>query len=224
MRGTIGRPEFYTAYTPYQAEASQGTLQTIFEFQSMICALTGMDVANASLYDGATAAAEAMMLAVQATGRDRVAVSGAVHPETLRVLRTFAAGRAVGVDVIAPRGELTSVDDVRAALDERHAGLLVQQPTFFGTLETLADLAEAAHAVGALALCSADPLACAVLVPPGEAGLRRLRRRRSAAGRASVVRRARTSATWRCARRWCGACPGGWSASPPTTPGVARTR
>ena len=170
VRGTIGRPEFYTAYTPYQAEASQGTLQTIFEFQSMICALTGMDVANASLYDGATAAAEAMMLAVQATGRDRVAVSGAVHPETLRVLRTFAAGRAVGVDVIAPRGELTSVEDVRAALDERHAGLLVQQPTFFGTLETLADLAEAAHAVGALALCSADPLACAVLVPPGEAG------------------------------------------------------
>jgi glycine dehydrogenase subunit 1 len=171
VRGTIGRPEFYTAYTPYQAEASQGTLQTIFEFQSMICALTGMDVANASLYDGATAAAEAMMLAVQATGRDRIAVSGAVHPETLRVLHTFAAGRAVTVDVIAPRGEVTSVDDVRAAIDDRHAGLLVQQPTFFGTLEELGDLAQAAHAVGALALCSADPLACAVLVPPGEVGV-----------------------------------------------------
>jgi glycine dehydrogenase subunit 1 len=168
--GTIGRPEFYTAYTPYQAEASQGTLQTIFEFQSMICALTGLDAANASLYDGATAAAEAMMLAVQATGRDRIAVSGAVHPETLRVLRTFAAGRAVSVDVIAPRDDLTDAAAVRAAIDERHAGLLVQQPTFFGTLETLGDLAEAAHAVGALALCSADPLACAVLVPPGDAG------------------------------------------------------
>ncbi len=170
VRGTIGRPEFYTAYTPYQAEASQGTLQTIFEFQSMICALTGLDVANASLYDGATAAAEAMMLAVQATGRDRIAVSGAVHPETLRVLHTFAAGRAVTVDVIPASGEVTSVDAVRAALDDRHAGLLVQQPTFFGTLEELGALAEAAHAVGALALCSADPLACAVLVPPGEAG------------------------------------------------------
>jgi glycine dehydrogenase subunit 1 len=170
VRGTIGRPEFYTAYTPYQAEASQGTLQTIFEFQSMICALTGMDVANASLYDGATAAAEAMMLAVQATGRDRVAVSGAIHPETLRVLRTFAAGRAVAVDVIGSRADLTSVDDVRVALDERHAGLLVQQPTFYGTLETLAELAEVAHAAGALALCSADPLACTVLVAPGDAG------------------------------------------------------
>jgi glycine dehydrogenase subunit 1 len=168
--GTIGRPEFYTAYTPYQAEASQGTLQTIFEFQSMICALTGMDVANASLYDGATAAAEAMMLAVQATGRDRIAVSGAVHPETLRVLRTFAAGRAVSVDVIAPRDDVTNVEDVRTALNERHAGLLVQQPTFLGTLETLGELAETAHAAGALALCSADPLGCTVLVPPGEAG------------------------------------------------------
>ncbi|PZR80152.1 MAG: aminomethyl-transferring glycine dehydrogenase subunit GcvPA [Candidatus Aeolococcus gillhamiae] len=170
VRGTIGRPEFYTAYTPYQAEASQGTLQTIFEFQSMICALTGLDVANASLYDGATAAAEAMMLAVQATGRDRIAVSGAVHPETLRVLRTFAAGRSVSLDVVAARDDVTSIDDVRATLDERHAGLLVQQPTFFGTLETLAGLAEAAHAVGALALCSADPLACTVLVPPADAG------------------------------------------------------
>jgi glycine dehydrogenase subunit 1 len=170
VRGTIGRPEFYTAYTPYQAEASQGTLQTIFEFQSMICALTGLDVANASLYDGATAAAEAMMLAVQATGRDRIAVSGAVHPETLRVLRTFGAGRAVSVDVIEPRGDVTGIDDVRAALTDRHAGLLVQQPTFFGTLESLADLAAAAHAVGALALCSADPLACSVLLAPGEAG------------------------------------------------------
>ncbi len=170
VRGTIGRPEFYSAYTPYQAEASQGTLQTIFEFQSMICALTGLDVANASLYDGATAAAEAMLLAVQATGRDRIAVSEAVHPETLRVLRTYAAGRRVSVDVIAPREEVTDATDVRAALTNAHAGLLVQQPTFFGTLESLADLADAAHAVGGLALCSADPLACVVLVPPGEAG------------------------------------------------------
>ena len=101
VRGTISRPEFYTAYTPYQAEASQGTLQTIFEFQSMICALTGLDVANASLYDGATAAAEAMVIAVQATGRTRIAVADTVHPETIAVLRTFGEGRRIAVDVIA---------------------------------------------------------------------------------------------------------------------------
>lgn len=170
VRATISRPEFYTAYTPYQAEASQGTLQSIFEFQSMICALTGLDVANASLYDGATAAAEAMMLAVQATGRDRLLVSGAIHPETLRVLRTFAAGRAAHVDVLPTPDDRTQVDAVRATLTAAHAGLLVQQPSFFGTLEDLVGLAEAAHAAGALALCSADPLACSVLASPGEAG------------------------------------------------------
>jgi glycine dehydrogenase subunit 1 len=171
VRATISRPEFYTAYTPYQSEASQGTLQTIFEFQSMICALTGLDVANASLYDGATAAAEAMMLAVQATGRFRIAVSGAVHPEIRRVLRTFAAGRAVSIDIIEPRSDVTEVEAARRVLDERHAGLLVQQPTFFGTVEDVGALSEAAHAVGALSLCSADPLACSVLASPGDRGV-----------------------------------------------------
>src|SRR5947209_354804 len=103
VKATISRPEFYTAYTPYQAEASQGTLQTIFEFQTSICALTGMDVANASLYDGATAAAEAMVLAVGATNRHRLLVAGTVHPETLRVLRTFAEGRRIGLDIVEAR-------------------------------------------------------------------------------------------------------------------------
>jgi glycine dehydrogenase subunit 1 len=170
VKATIARPEFYTAYTPYQAEASQGTLQTIFEFQSMICALTGMDVANASLYDGATAAAEARMLAVTHTGRHRVAVSGAIHPEALAVIRTYAQGRGVKMDVIAHRDGVTPLEDVRAALTEEHAGLMVAQPTFFGTLEELQPLADAAHAVGALAVASVDPIACSVLVPPGDAG------------------------------------------------------
>jgi glycine dehydrogenase subunit 1 len=170
VRATVSRPEFYTAYTPYQAEASQGTLQTIFEFQSMICALTGMEVANASLYDGATAAAEALMLAVAHTGRKRVAVSAALHPEYLRVIATYAQGRGVAVDVIAHAGGVTAVADARGALTGAHAGLIVAQPTFLGCLEELAPLAEAAHAVGALAIASVDPIACTVLVPPGEAG------------------------------------------------------
>src|SRR5438132_6012987 len=170
VRASIARPEFYTAYTPYQAEASQGTLQTIFEFQSMICELTGMEVANASLYDGATAAAEAMVMTVQATNRDRFAVADTVHPETLRVLRTFAEGRRIEIDLIPTTDGRVTVDAVRTALDERHAGVLVQQPSFLGTIDDLAPIAETAHAAGALAVCSTDLIACAVLAPPGELG------------------------------------------------------
>ena len=170
VRATVARPEFYTAYTPYQAEGSQGTLQTIFEFQSMLCALIGMDVCNASMYDGATSVAEAAMLAVAQTGRHRVAVSAGLHPEALRVLRTYGHGRGVELDVVPLRDGQTSTDDVDAGLTDTHAALIVAQPTFRGTLEDLARLADAAHAAGALAICAADPLACAVLVPPGEAG------------------------------------------------------
>ena len=170
VRASISRPEFYTAYTPYQAEASQGTLQTIFEFQSMICALTALDVANASLYDGATAAAEAMVMAVQATNRDRIAVAGSVHPETLRVLQTFAEGRRIAVDVIPARDGLITAADVEQQITTEHAGLLLQQPSFLGTVDDLGDLVELAHARGALALCSADLFACAALTPPGETG------------------------------------------------------
>jgi glycine dehydrogenase subunit 1 len=164
---TISRPEFYTTYTPYQAEASQGTLQTIFEFQSMICALTGLDVANASLYDGATAAVEAVMLAVAQTRRHTVAVSAGVHPETRTVLETYCRGNDLRLDVIEMEQGLTPAE---ARLSEEHACLLMAQPSFFGTVETLPALAEAAHRVGALAVCSVDPIACALITPPGEAG------------------------------------------------------
>jgi glycine cleavage system P protein (glycine dehydrogenase) subunit 1 len=170
VRATVSRPEFYTAYTPYQAEASQGTLQTIFEFQSMICALTGLEVANASMYDGATAAAEALMMTTAHTGRRRVAVSAGVHPEVAAVIETYARGRGVAVDRIELSGGLTDPARVAARLGEDHAALLVAQPTFLGTLETLPELAEAAHAVGALAVAHVDPIACAALVPPGDAG------------------------------------------------------
>ncbi|HKR99773.1 MAG TPA: aminomethyl-transferring glycine dehydrogenase subunit GcvPA [Candidatus Dormibacteraeota bacterium] len=170
VRATVSRPEFFTAYTPYQAEASQGTLQTIFEFQSMIAALTGLDVANASLYDGATAAAEAMVLAVGANGRDRVLVAGDVHPETLRVLRTFAQGRRIGLDVVDAPGGALSPDAIAAAVRDVHAAVLVQQPTFFGTVADLAPVVRAAHDAGALALCSTDLFASALITPPGEMG------------------------------------------------------
>ena len=132
VRGTISRPEFYTAYTPYQAEASQGTLQTIFEFQSMICALTGLDVANASLYDGATAAAEAMVIAVQATGRTRIAVADSVHPETIAVLRTFGEGRHIAIDVIATGDGVLALETVRETLTAEHAALLRAVPELRG--------------------------------------------------------------------------------------------
>jgi glycine dehydrogenase subunit 1 len=170
VRATVSRPEFYTAYTPYQAEASQGTLQTIFEFQSMIAALTGLDVANASLYDGATAAAEAMVLAVGATARDRIAVAANVHPETLRVLRTFAEGRRIALDIIETPDGTIDEGAVRSTLTQEHAALLVQQPSFFGVVDDVAPLADAAHAAGALALCSVDLFACALVSPPGELG------------------------------------------------------
>jgi glycine dehydrogenase subunit 1 len=161
VRATVARPEFYTAYTPYQAEASQGTLQTIFEFQSMICGLTGMEVANASLYDGATAAAEAVMMAVAHTGRQRVLAASDLHPEALTVMRTFAAGRRVSVEV---------TDDVAGSVNAAHACAVVAQPGFFGGIGDLATLATAAKAAGALAICAVDPFACALLPPPGEAG------------------------------------------------------
>jgi len=170
VRATVSRPEFYTAYTPYQAEASQGTLQTIFEFQSMIAALTGLDVANASLYDGATAAAEAMVLAAAATGRDRIAVAGTLHPETLRVLRTFANGRRITLDVIGGDGGVLDVATLSAAVTGAHAAVLVQQPDFFGAVHDFRPSVAAAHAAGALAICSADLFACSVLASPGEVG------------------------------------------------------
>jgi glycine dehydrogenase subunit 1 len=161
VRAAIARPEFYTAYTPYQAEASQGTLQTIFEFQSMICDLTGLDVANASLYDGATAAAEAVLMAVAHTGRHRVVAAAELHPETLAVIRTYGEGR--GIDVV-------TAGDVSAAVGTEDACAVVALPGFLGTVEDVAPVAQAARAAGAISICCADPIACALLVPPGDLG------------------------------------------------------
>jgi glycine dehydrogenase subunit 1 len=158
----ISRPEFYTAYTPYQAEASQGWLQTIFEFQSLIAELTGMDVANASMYEAATAMAEAAVMAVVETGRPKVVVAGRVHPEYVAVLRTYGAGR--GFEVVAGTDE-----DLDTELADS-AAVIFQQPDFTGRLSDPSSLTELAHARGALAIVAADPVAMAVIAPPGEYG------------------------------------------------------
>ncbi len=169
---TIGRPEFYTAYTPYQAEASQGYLQTIFEFQSLVAELYDLDVANASMYDGATATAEGALLAVAHTGRERILASSALHPEILAVLATYASGRGAELDLIPTRDGLTDQEAAERALQTGSptAVVIVPQPNFFGLVEPARDLVELAHRAGALALVVADPLAAAVLEPPGALG------------------------------------------------------
>ncbi len=158
-----GRSEFATAYTPYQAEASQGTLQSIYEFQSLVCDLFEMEVANASLYDGATAVAEAAVMARHATGRTKVVVADSTNPDYRRVLRTYVSGQGIEV-VEAPTERLTS------HLDEATACLVVQQPDFFGRIHRLGPLAKAAHSVGALFVATVYPISLGLLKPPGSYG------------------------------------------------------
>jgi glycine dehydrogenase subunit 1 len=162
----LSRGEFYTAYTPYQPEISQGTLQAIFEYQSMICALTGMDVSNASHYDGATATAEAVIAAINVhrMKRRKVVVSPFVHPEYRAVVRTYTQG--MGLEVVGDDGNAGLAD----LLDEETACLIVQYPDFLGRIEDLSALAEVAHTVGALFVVVADPIALGLLKPPGEFG------------------------------------------------------
>src|SRR4051794_24688285 len=146
----ISRSEFFTAYTPYQPEISQGTLQVIFEFQTLVCQLTGMEVANASMYDGSTALAEAVLMAERVTKRSKVIACGAVHPEYLEVVNTYvqhAGIQMVHQDVDPATGQAPGTLDL---LDDKTAALVVQSPNFFGCIEDVAALAEKAHAVGAL--------------------------------------------------------------------------
>jgi glycine dehydrogenase subunit 1 len=160
----ISRGEFLTAYTPYQPELSQGYLQTIYEFQSMVAELYGMDIANASMYDGATAMAEAAILAYGLNGRRKIAVSGAVHPHSREVLRTYCWSVGLEVEELpAPEGA-TNFD----AVGDDAACVIVQYPNFFGTIEDLAAARDAARRNGTLFIVVADPTACALLKPPGE--------------------------------------------------------
>ncbi len=159
------RSEFATAYTPYQPEVAQGTLTVIFEFQSMIAELTGCDVANASLYDGGTATVEAALMARAQTGRPRVVVAGAVHPNFRAVLRTYLG--ADHVAEVSDRAGQCAPEDLKAALGPDVACVIYQHPNFFGLLETPHALNTLAHEAGALAVAVCDPIALALLEPPG---------------------------------------------------------
>jgi glycine dehydrogenase subunit 1 len=171
----ISRSEFYTAYTPYQPEISQGTLQSIFEYQSMICALTGMDVANASHYDGATATAEAVIMALNASRgkRKKVVLSPLLHPEYRQVVRTYTQGMGLEIrgDEMEGQGYGPGLDDLAAMVDRNTACLIVQNPNFLGQIEDLHGLADQVHAAGALLVAAVDPVSLGLLRPPGEMGI-----------------------------------------------------
>jgi glycine dehydrogenase subunit 1 len=163
-----GRGEFYTAYTPYQAEASQGTLQAIFEYQTLISQLTGMDLSNASLYDGGSAVAEAVLMAVGHTERTgTVVMSRAVHPEYRQVVRTYLANLAPEMREVEHRDGRTDPTDLERSINDETAAVVIQQPNFFGQLEPVEELVAAAHRKGALAIVSVDPVSLGLLKRPG---------------------------------------------------------
>jgi glycine dehydrogenase subunit 1 len=170
----IQRGEFLTSYTPYQAEISQGTLQAIFEFQTMIAELTGMDVANASMYDGSTGAAEAVMMAVRVTGRHKAVVAATVHPEYREVLATYAKHQGLPTTLIGYNAETGRLDlaALEAAVTNETAAVLVQSPNFFGVIEDIPAIAAIAHAKGALLIVSiAEAVSLGVVRPPVEADI-----------------------------------------------------
>ncbi|PFG05739.1 aminomethyl-transferring glycine dehydrogenase subunit GcvPA [Bacillus sp. es.034] len=166
----LSRSEFYTAYTPYQPEISQGELQAIFEFQTMICELTGMDVANSSMYDGGTALAEAAMLSAGQTRRKKVLVSSTVHPESRDVLRSYAKGQYIEVVEIPHTDGVTDVEELKKLMSDEIAAVIVQYPNFFGRVEELKAIEEVAHGEKAMFVVSSNPLALGALTPPGKLG------------------------------------------------------
>lgn len=167
----ISRSEFFTAYTPYQPEISQGTLQAIFEFQTLVCQVTGMDVANASMYDGSTALAEAVLMAERVTKRSKVIACGAVHPEYLEVCRTYVQHAGIELEHIDFNPATGQTADISAALDDKTAAIIVQSPNFFGCIEDVSPLAEQAHAAGALLIVAVtEAISLALLKSPGACG------------------------------------------------------
>ena len=169
VRYVTSMPQFYTAYTPYQAEASQGTLQSIYEFQSLICRLTGMDVANASMYDGASAAAEACLMGVGIKRRHKIVVAGSAGPALRSVVATYLEASDIQIVELPVVGGVTDVSGLEEQLADA-AVLVVQHPNFFGVLEPMEELAAKCEAAGALLVVSVDPLSLALLRPPADYG------------------------------------------------------
>jgi glycine dehydrogenase subunit 1 len=164
----VSRSEFATAYTPYQPEVSQGSLQTIYEFQTAVCLLTGMEVANASMYDGPTACAEACMMAVRLTGRNNIVLPASLNPEYASVTKTYASCCAMEIG----KAKVTNgvIDLANLRLDDKTAALVVQYPNYFGCLEDLEKLAQECHQVGALLVVVTDPISLGLLTAPGTFG------------------------------------------------------
>ncbi len=164
----VGRSEFYTAYTPYQAEISQGILQAIYEYQTMICSLTGMDVANASMYDGASALAESCIMAVNITKRNEILISKAVHPDYKEVVKTYCDAHGFSLVEINFENGVTSVAELEEKISEKTACLLIQTPNFFGCIEDLEEIEKIVHSNNALLnVCVVEPTSLGVLKSPG---------------------------------------------------------
>lgn len=166
----LSRSEFYTAYTPYQPEISQGELQAIFEYQTMISELTGMEIANSSMYDGGTALAEAAMLAAGQTRRKKILISATVHPESREVVKTYAKGQRVEVIEIPHTNGVTDLAALKDLAMGDIAGVIVQYPNFFGRIEPLKEMEELIHNVKSMFIVSSNPLALGALTPPGKLG------------------------------------------------------
>ena len=165
------RSEFVTSYTPYQPEVSQGMLQAIYEFQTMICQITGLDIANASLYDGATALVEAVLLAVGPGGRGEVVISQGVDPQYRRVLHTYAHARGFSVKEVPARNGVTSLEDLDQAVSATTSAVVIQQPNFFGSIENMNAIEPIAHKGKAVFIANiTEPASLAILASPGEYG------------------------------------------------------
>jgi glycine dehydrogenase subunit 1 len=165
-----GRSEFYTAYTPYQPEISQGTLQAMYEYQTHICRLTDMDVANASMYDGGTALYEACQMALAATGRQRIVMDGGVSPIYRKMIYTYAANLSIDFAEVPVSHGQSDRDHIRQAIDDTTAAVLLQNPNFFGVIDDHSDIVKMCHDRGILVVQSVNPIALALLKTPGEIG------------------------------------------------------